>query len=282
MFHIDQTRSHCANQVSGSTLVESDIRTVRMLDHDNVESFLEAVEESAAVHVIVDCEYVSLLEVLVGRGFSLAPIALSDPGNSEVSLFRWGKADATDEFLPPIPRRGLPCGQYTLDYPRLADRPLLVDADNDASTRLHALFPPMNDTDARDLIVSAYLGWRRGPSSTLIVRSTGTDEPVGKLMVRQLVPPGVVDVGYTTFPAHRGRGVATTGLRGLTDWLFRWSTVRRIELGIKPANGSSIRTAEGAGYRFESRRTRRLRNMDGTYDDEINYVAVKGNREGPR
>lgn len=57
-----------------------------------------------------------------------------------------------------------------------------------------------------------------------------------------------VELGYVVAPEARGRGVATEGLRLLTEWAFRELDALRIELWIDVANDASKRVAERCGY----------------------------------
>ena len=59
------------------------------------------------------------------------------------------------------------------------------------------------------------------------------------------------ELGYVVAPAARGRGVATTALRLLTEWALAELGALRLELLIGVTNGASKRVAERNGYRFE-------------------------------
>jgi RimJ/RimL family protein N-acetyltransferase len=57
-----------------------------------------------------------------------------------------------------------------------------------------------------------------------------------------------VELGYVVAPAARGRGVATEGLRLLTEWAFAELDALRVELWIDVLNAPSKRVAERCGY----------------------------------
>ncbi len=57
-----------------------------------------------------------------------------------------------------------------------------------------------------------------------------------------------VELGYVVAPSARGRGVASTGLRLLTDWAFEELGALRIELLIDVDNEPSKHVAERCGY----------------------------------
>lgn len=60
-----------------------------------------------------------------------------------------------------------------------------------------------------------------------------------------------VELGYVVAPAARGRGVATEGLRQLTEWAFAELDALRLELWIDVLNEPSKRVAERCGYMRE-------------------------------
>lgn len=76
----------------------------------------------------------------------------------------------------------------------------------------------------------------------------------------RLDSPGllIADLGYGTLPEARGRGVARTGLRLLSDWLLDSADgpgLPRAELDHAVANVASCKVAVGAGFAQEGVRT---------------------------
>jgi RimJ/RimL family protein N-acetyltransferase len=59
------------------------------------------------------------------------------------------------------------------------------------------------------------------------------------------------ELGYIVAPSARGRGVATTALRLLTEWAFEELGALRLELLVGVENHASKRVAERNGYRLE-------------------------------
>lgn len=234
-----------------------------------------------AICAVADGGARSVVEALIAAGFVMSPLPqVEDDGSWDCAFIRWQGAELEPPFLPRLPVDGLEIGSAVITHPRHSDLDPLLDADRDAATQAHAIFPPMTTNEGRRMLASAYYGWRMGPSSVLIVRDRSSQVPMAKLSLRRLVPPGVLDAGYMTFPDHRGNGIASLALRALANWLLGSVGIQRIELGIKPANGSSRRAAERAGFHLEARRTGRLRNADGSYDDELSYVAVSTHWRG--
>lgn len=245
----------------------------------DVEAIIAEADEVEVICALADLHATATLEALVRAGFCMAPSGQVTNPSAVGKFIRPAGGAELDEFLPPLPERGIDCGELVLTHPRLSDIPALLEADWEASTREHALFAPLTEDAARAMVADGYFGWRRGPATFLVARTTSRGEPVAKLSMRRLVPPGVLDAGYLTFPGHRRMGIGWRSLAALTAWLFSNTSTHRIELGIKPENRASVRTAERAGYRFEARRPQRLKNFDGSYEDELSYAAVK-NTEG--
>lgn len=74
---------------------------------------------------------------------------------------------------------------------------------------------------------------------------------------RYPTPPfSVLDVGYGVAAAARGRGVGSTALRLLTDWLMSpdGGDVHRVQLDHAVDNVASCRTALRVGFAVEGRR----------------------------
>jgi RimJ/RimL family protein N-acetyltransferase len=66
-------------------------------------------------------------------------------------------------------------------------------------------------------------------------------------------PMAIGDVGYSTLPEARGRGVARTALRLLSDWLLdpAGPALARVQLDHVVENVASCRVAAGAGFEQE-------------------------------
>jgi RimJ/RimL family protein N-acetyltransferase len=78
------------------------------------------------------------------------------------------------------------------------------------------------------------------------------DEPLGiAAAVRIDAEAQTAELGYVVTLQARGRGVATTALRLLTDWAFATLDALRLELLIGSENAPSKRVAERCGYTRE-------------------------------
>ncbi len=96
------------------------------------------------------------------------------------------------------------------------------------------------------------------PTSFAIVSADDPAQVLGTFDWRNGFPPGfsIVDIGYGVAPAMRGRGVASTVVRLVTDWLLspEGGDVHRVQLDHAVENEGSCRTALRAGFEVEGRR----------------------------
>jgi RimJ/RimL family protein N-acetyltransferase len=91
---------------------------------------------------------------------------------------------------------------------------------------------------------------------------------------------GTGEIGYWVAPWARGRGVATTSTRLLSDWAFRHG-LARIELLTRPDNWRSQRVAIAAGYRREGLRRAAGLGRDGARHDLIAWARLATDPAGP-
>lgn len=77
---------------------------------------------------------------------------------------------------------------------------------------------------------------------------------------------GTTEVGYGVHPLYRGRGFATEAVRGLTDWVFDTTRMRRIDLTANLDNPASLRVALKSGFTWEGVLRSAVLDEDGTHD----------------
>ena len=59
---------------------------------------------------------------------------------------------------------------------------------------------------------------------------------------------GMVEIGYSLLPRHRGLGLATEMVAGLVAWAAAQETVRLVEAETTPDNRGSLRVLERSGF----------------------------------
>ncbi|GAB3687330.1 GNAT family N-acetyltransferase [Angustibacter aerolatus] len=100
------------------------------------------------------------------------------------------------------------------------------------------------------------------PATLAIAAADDPDRLLGSMDWRNGFPApfSIRDVGYAVAPEARGRGVASTALRLITEWLLdpTGGDVVRVQLDHAVANVASCRTALRAGFRVEGVRERFL------------------------
>ncbi|MFG1705223.1 GNAT family N-acetyltransferase [Nonomuraea sp. M3C6] len=77
---------------------------------------------------------------------------------------------------------------------------------------------------------------------------------------------GTTEVGYGVHPLYRGRGFATEAVRGLVDWVFATTELRRIDLTANLDNVASLRVAQKAGFTWEGVLRAAVMEDDGPHD----------------
>ncbi len=83
-----------------------------------------------------------------------------------------------------------------------------------------------------------------------------------------------VEIGYWLGEAFWGRGIVTTAVRAMSDYIFANFDVCRIYAGVFEWNPASMRVLEKAGYICEGR-MRKAATKDGQTIDEFVYALIK-------
>jgi RimJ/RimL family protein N-acetyltransferase len=66
--------------------------------------------------------------------------------------------------------------------------------------------------------------------------------------INGLDAPDAVEVGYTVFPEHRGRGYAQEAVRALMDWAGTEHGMRRFIASVAPDNEPSLAIVRKLGF----------------------------------
>ncbi|WP_445375705.1 GNAT family N-acetyltransferase [Photorhabdus tasmaniensis] len=176
-----------------------------------------------------------------------------------------------------LPESGLSDGMLTLRVTSIEDSYGLYYEQKDPTTRHWSIFPEASFNSVHKEAKLAELKWLTDEKMSISIIENESNELVGRINLRPVIPPKVADVGYGIFPKFRGKGYAIRALNLFSNWAFSSADYARIELGIKEGNIASERAAIGAGYELESICRGRLINNDGTFSDQLSYVKLNPN-----
>ena len=140
------------------------------------------------------------------------------------------------------------------------DAAIMCAADADPELRLRFEFPadfvPSLEHSAQ-VLRRWNEEWAAGRRFPFAVRDTTTHELLGGCELRP-VAPGVANVSYWTYPAHRRRGIATHALRALCRRAFDDFGFQTLKALIDADNVPSQRVAAAAGFERAGARDERL------------------------
>jgi ribosomal-protein-alanine N-acetyltransferase len=95
-------------------------------------------------------------------------------------------------------------------------------------------------------------------------------------------PPGVCyEIGLALLPEHRGHGLGTAAQRLLVDYLFKFTTVHRLEALTDSENIAEQRALERIGFAREGV-LRGVAFQDGAWRDAVIYVLLRDDQRGGR
>jgi RimJ/RimL family protein N-acetyltransferase len=161
--------------------------------------------------------------------------------------------------LPDVPI--LTTARLTLRGHRLDDFADCVRLWSDPDVTRHIAARPFTEEEIWTRLVRYVGHWSLLGFGYWIVRETATSRFVGEVGFaehrRELTPSivGIPEIGWVLTPTAHGQGFATEAVRAVVDWGdARFGRIRTVCL-INPDNGPSLRVAEKAGYREQTRTT---------------------------
>jgi RimJ/RimL family protein N-acetyltransferase len=176
---------------------------------------------------------------------------------------------------PPIvvPERGVAGGGVVLRPWSRGDAAEVVALVDDPAIRQWLPLPdPYTLDDAEEYIAGTRVQLTAGTAAALAVVADG--RLVGSVGLRlDTLDGGTAEIGYWVGAAARGRGVASTAARLLSDFGFETLGLRRVELNAAVANTASRRVAEKAGFEPEGVR-RAWRTIEGVPTDFAVYSRI--------
>ena len=153
----------------------------------------------------------------------------------------------------PTSERTLSDGVVVLDRFRLDDAQAQLAGEDEEHARRFGWYPARSTLET---VRTAILGWQEqwrtgGPTRAFAVRDAHTGELMGGCEVR-LRGGGLARMSYWTFPAHRGRGLASRAVCLACSYAFRELGVKRMDLHIAADNVASRGVARRAGFTEEN------------------------------
>lgn len=225
---------------------------------------------------------VASAKVALNAGFTFEGILRGDAvmpdGPADCAVFGRLASDRGDTVRTALPRLapdGITDGVLRLRTLTRDDAPALIEQlTNPEAVRWQFAEAVASETAIAEQAARSELEWMVGPLGRLAIVEVTSGAVVGTMVIRNVGPPQIANIGYGVLPAFRGRGYTSRALRLLIDWAFGPGNFARLELGTKPGNLASQRSAAGGGFVFDGIRETRLRNRDGTFSDEVRFALV--------
>ena len=225
---------------------------------------------------------VASAKVALNAGFRFEGIlrgdAVTPDGPADDAVFgriATDRGDSIPPALPRLPTGGITDGVLTLRTLTRADTPALIEQlTNPEAVRWQFNDSVPSDPTITEQAARSELEWLVGPLGRLTMVEIASGDVVGTMVLRNVGPPQIANLGYGVLPGYRGRGYTSRALRLLTEWAFGPGNFARLELSTKPGNVASQRSASAGGFGFDGIRDSRLRNRDGTFSDEVRYALV--------
>ena len=158
---------------------------------------------------------------------------------------------------------------------RRADIPALVAAIDDPEIRrtLPHIPNPYTPADAEEYIAGTRVALTAGTTVAVAIEVDGVVAGSVDLRLLHGVDGTTAETGYWVAAPVRGRGVASTATRLLSDYGFEALGLRRVELNAAVDNPASRRVAEKAGFELEGIR-RSWRTVAGVPTDFALYSRL--------
>lgn len=233
-------------------------------------------DKQKTIHTHIPVSYESLIASAIDVGFSPLGVFKRSIGHKIETCLSLVLADdkPAQHRLPLFPQAGVTDGLLTI-MPTVSEHcDAFYTEQQDEVAAFWSIFPVRSYAEVKHYCQEARLNNILGVGITASVIENSSQQVVGRVHLRPVVPPKVADVGYGIFPEHRGKGYAKQALNLFTQWVFSQAGYVRIELGIKEGNQASESVAKSCGYVRESSCPCRLKNQDGSFSTQISYAKV--------
>ena len=102
------------------------------------------------------------------------------------------------------------------------------------------------------------------------------DRIVGQLNVANIMHGSVSSavIGYWVAADVAGKGIVTTSVGLVTDYLFNVMGLHRVEIAIRPENAPSLRVVAKLGFRYEGYKQRYI-HINGAWRDHMIFALTR-------
>ena len=169
-------------------------------------------------------------------------------------------------------------GLITLRKPHLDDTQAVFDSCQDPLIpRFTAISTDYSMAHALDYVQRTDASVRTQRELPFVIEYGNGDDRVfaGTISFHSLsVKNSVGELGYWMTSSMRGKGIATTAARMLTDYGFATIGLKRIEAIVDRDNVASLKLLESAGYQREGLLRKKISRDDGRQVDMYIYAAL--------
>jgi len=169
-------------------------------------------------------------------------------------------------------------GLITLRKPHLDDTQAVFDGCQDPLIpRFTAISTDYSMAHALDYVQRTDASVRTQRELPFVIEYGNGDDRVfaGTISFHSLsVKNSVGELGYWMTSSMRGKGIATTAARMLTDYGFATIGFQRIEAMVDRDNVASLKLLESAGYQREGLLRKKISRDDGRQVDMYIYAAL--------
>lgn len=173
-------------------------------------------------------------------------------------------------------------GTILLDGHTLADAEAHLAGEDEEQARRFGWHPARSTSESVHQAIERWQAeWESGGARrTFAVREAQTGSLAGGCELR-LRDDRIAEISYWTFPAFRGKGLASRAVELLCRWAFAELAVERVELYVEPDNVASRGVALRAGFTEEG--TLRQRERFGEERrDMVLYLRLPSDRGNAR
>jgi RimJ/RimL family protein N-acetyltransferase len=228
----------------------------------------------ARIEITCNVRNTASAKVALRSGFTFE--GLRRDAHAQFSRLATDSGEPVAPAFVPLPPAGLADDTIVVRVPSLDDLPEFAEQEEDDRTvAVGVRGAPKSRAAMAELLARSELDWLVGRFAPFALVDRETGRFAGSLHLRRSGPPEVGDIGFAVHPAFRGRGYATRALRLVCAWAFEYGGFERLELGTKVDNTASQRSVRAAGFIAEGVATRRLRNADGSFSDELRFGLLR-------